>query len=417
VHRVCHRPLHRWFMKRRVRLGAAIGVAVLSMAIPPLGGSLAAPAWTLTGKVVTASGVPLAHAVVGLSVVPNHRLNAPTATNYLTGALTAADGSFVIPAPALDAATLAQAVANDGWLNIELDAAGNTGTMVGTTAGSGDYRGSSVLSVLVAPTHLASAQIGTVRGAPNAGLMTAYEVAPLVKSTPTNPCSYVWVNAICSSGGPLAGSQIDSQCGYTWDTVSEQTDWEPVGELHAWDDQTAWFSYGQTASTQFGVSFNYGQGWQVQGNIYIGNSTSSFSRSPFLGPYWGHRVNGQFAWAEDYSDNGCHSPAYRIRAEYWTGGFDASNTADVSGNDGSNGYYSAPQQDRADFSPGVTFDRDSGQGYHYGFEASAFGVTVGSETDYSTDVHMHWQMGNNNYYHSLFAFGTPPTNSTLVFSW
>jgi hypothetical protein len=400
-----------------------------AMAAPSVSTAHAAPLWTLHGTVVNTDGKAVPKAGVGLAILPSGVLAKPTPTEYIAKVVSAPDGSFSIPAPSLSAATLDQAVHNDGWLNLELEAIpatpGFCNYIVGcvndnpapaedSAIGYATYEGSYALSVLVTPSQVTGAPLGTVRSAPNDILLTVYNVQgqPVPPSTP------------CLDLSCLGAAQPASQCNYSnvsWQTVGNpENDWEPVGEIHTWDDMRGAFSYGETSSTDLGVAYDYGGGhWTASGSIHVGNSVS-FQVGPIaVGPDTPLKVQAEFGWVKEQgTPPACagQTTEYRIRATGWTGGLRPGPL--VSGNDGPSKYYGVDPTYRADiFAP--TADKNGGKNYKYTLDVSAFGVfTLSAETDYSSSVTDHWDFGSQAIKHSLFSYGAPPPdlNAQLVFA-
>jgi hypothetical protein len=406
------------------RAGVAFVASVVALGGPAahaVSSVFAAPLYTISGTVETNDGHPVAGAPVSLSLMPSHVLpSTPSAAAYIARTLTGPDGSFSIPAPSLSTAALAQAVSNDGWLNLELDSSADIGTQNGEVM----YLGGQAMSVLVTPSKVSAAPLGTVRSAPNGGLILLYGYKSIGVGTGTQAVNNLLHKIPCVENNCIqASSGFDSQCGQNWHSIDSAPYFQPVGEYHTWDDMSGHFEYGQTASTSLGVAFNYSGDWSVQGSAYMGNTNSMSAPLGRQGAYFAHQINGEFGWEEDESDSPCQGHnIYRIVPDDWTGGLAIGSSI---GGDGPSNYNSVNPNYHADYGPGVGTDpsrpitKNSGQGYHYGWQATAFGITVGSETDYSSNVSMDWTMGTNSYtYHSLFSYGAPPAspNSQLVFA-
>jgi len=407
---------------------AAVAIGASGPPAHALSTALASPLWTLSGTVETAAGNPIAYAPVGLSILPNQALpKTPTSTVYIAKTVSGPDGSFSIPAPDLSPAALAQAASNDGWLNLELD----TDVTIGTTNGNAMYLGGEVVSVLVTPSSVSAAPLGTVLSAPNGGLLIVYgEEGYDVDYAQTTENYYKGVITNCYKdlGQCIAATPAtawENQCGQNWYSIDNAPYFQPVGEFHTWNDMSGHFEYGKTASTKLGVDFNYnsGKGWTIQGNAYIGNTNSMSAPLGTQGADFAHQINGEFGWEEDESNTPCQGRAiYRIEPLEWTGGLAIGSTV---GGDGPSNYNNVNPNYHADYGQGVGTDpgrpitKNSGQGYGYSWQAQAFGVTVGSETDYSSNVEMDWTMGTAGYtWHSLFSYGAPPAsaNSQLIFA-
>lgn len=425
------RTWHRRHLFRRV--GVTLGGLAIALGGPgahAFSKVFAAPLFTISGIVETSDGHPVTDAPVSLSIMPGSALpKTPSPTVYIAQTVSGSDGSFSIPAPTLSTSALAQAASNDGWLNMELDSS----AMIGTEDGQVMYLGGEGVSALVLPSKVSAAPIGTVRSTPNHGLLLLYGYKGLAlseKSTVDNELAYVkqCVNGGLScfkSSSPSNSAAIDNQCGQNWYSIDNSPYFQPVGEYHTWDDMSGHFEYGQTASTSLGVAFNYesGDGWSVEGSVYMGTTNSMSAPLGTQGSYFAHQIMGEFGWEMDESDTPCQGRSiYRIEPLDWTGGLSIGPSI---GGDGPNNYNSVNPNYHADYGQGVGTDpsrpitKNSGTGYQYGVQAQAFGITVGAETDYSNNVEMDWTMGTAGYtWHSLFSYGAPPAsaNSQLIFA-
>jgi hypothetical protein len=415
--------LRRPLTRRLAVAGSALTVAFGGPTAHVLSSALAAPVWSISGVVQLPDGTPVSNAWVGLSIMPAGALpTTPTPTVYVAQTVTGTDGSYTIPAPTLSTDALTQAANNNGWLNFELDASSIDATpTIGTANANVMQLGSTAFSVLVGPSTIAAPTIGTILGAPNPGLLVVYEAPDDAKAVVDSlgigdPLTCVRNGQNCPS--LAAQPAYDNQCGTNWHSINSGNFNEPVGEAHTWDDMSGSFKYSKTSSTNLGVSFNYGSGWSVSGSAYMGNTSSYSVGTLNFGADYAYQALAQFAWEEDESNPPCTSKiSYRIRPLWFTGGgiYQGPN---VSGNDGPSKYYSVADQYHADIQAGQDVDVESGQGYKYSWQASAFGVTVGSETDYSTNVQMHWKMGTTGVTHSLFGYGAPPSspNVQIIFA-
>lgn len=416
--------IRRPVIRRLAAVSGALAVAFGGPTAHVLSSALAAPLWTLAGTVRLPNGNAVSNAWVGLSVAPGALPKTPTPTTYLVQVKTGTDGSFSIPAPSLSPAALAQAASNDGWLNMELDASAvNPDAAVAGANGDATYLGGDAISVLVAPSLIAAPTIGTVRGFPDNGEILLYGLAGYGTNAAQPTVSNLEHKIPCLTTNcfaqPASATSINSQCGQDWYAIQNNNYMEPVGEFHTWDDMSGEYSYGKTASTNLGVAFDYnsGNGWGLGGSAYMGQTSSYKGGSGPIGARYGYQQMNEFAWEEDESDSGCQGRSiYRIRPLWWTGG--NGQGPDVSGGDGPNNYWSVPSQYRADVRSGSPVDIESGTGYTYTWQVNAFGVSLNSETDYSTQVTMHWSMGTNSVQHSLFGYGAPPSdpNVQLVFA-
>jgi hypothetical protein len=248
--------------RRRVRVhrvaiaAASLAVVLGSAASAVFLQAAAAPLWTLGGVVEDTTGTPVAGAAVHISVLGAGAVpSTPTPTTYLANVLSGTDGSFSIPAPTFTTDVLSRIAANDGWLNLWLSATPSTATSLGTTGGDALYYGGMGLAILSGPSKVANAPIGTVKSKPDGVKLIVYQI----KADPTGT-GIKKPPLATPSANPLAQTNPTPQpgpyCTDSWYPINSETDWQPVGELHTWQDETGDFEYSQTASTQFDVGFN-----------------------------------------------------------------------------------------------------------------------------------------------------------------
>jgi len=407
-------------------LGATVTIPFTTA--PVLAQTVSAPLWSISMLVRTAEGTPAANANIRLTVLPRGGIPKGTPDHVIATTMAGTDGTFTIPAPTLDAWSLQQAAVNGGWLNMQIDASAvtipNTTHVIGSTEGTVLERASTALAVLVTDGSATEAKVGTVK-------MLANPVTLIVDQTPGQAAATVdgTKEAIISLTQKLScpncllGPQPANQCNPygNWYNISGngEVDWAPVGEYHTVDDMTGRFDYGQSASTNLGVGYNFsdGNGWQVSGSVYIGNSNNQSNSSGYNeGAWYSQEIDAQFHYVEEEADpSGCTpepGPEYRVRSDYWTAGM-----SDTVGNgepgDGQANYCSVPAGYYADFNPGGNTDSINSSGWTYTWDVSAYGVTLSSETDYSQQEHLHWDFGTvsgTEEWHSVFSFYGPLTS-------
>jgi hypothetical protein len=331
---------------------------------------------------------------------------------------------------------LSQAVANGGWLNLELDgevhsapAATVADPTIAGGEGTADGFGSKGLSVMATPSSLADPAIGTIRSSGDAGLLVVYSYAGVAKATvgpvpkPTLP--------ICTN--TCSTPNITSQCGQNWHRINAENDWGVYSEFHTWDDETGHMQYGRTASTDIDFAFQYGDGgpWNINGSLHMGNTNGSGGGSGWVGTYQVQQYAAQYTVVEEESDSPCQGRnIYRTYTTQYTGGTEFFGYG-YSGNDGPNAYYAQPVDNRADFgqcnyessagSDDGGFSRTQGndQRWSAGLGINAWGgaVSLAVTTSYSEEHKAHWDFGCASEVHSLFGRdGSPGGNATTIFA-
>ncbi|HXA27972.1 MAG TPA: hypothetical protein VN193_04415 [Candidatus Angelobacter sp.] len=429
------------------RLAVVVGAFTLSVAGPAshaFSSALASPLWVLQGQVRTAGGQPVPNALVKLSVLPSGSVLPTTVASPaqpLAVVVAGTDGSYSIPAPSLGPAMLAQAVANGGWLNFELDGETVTAPTVAGAQGNLDLYGSKGVAVLVAPSAVADPVIGTVRSTGNSGLLVVYSyqgvatgtVVPVVSTAVSN----VEHKVPCLTSNCFVANQstpnITSQCGQNWYRINAENDWGVYSEFHTWDDETGHMQYGRTASTDIDFAFQYGDGgpWNINGSLHMGNTNGNGGGSGWVGTYQVQQYAAEYTVVEEESDSPCQGRnIYRTYTTQYTGGTKFWGYGDAS-NDGPNGYYAQPVDNQADFGQcnyesstgaddgGFTRTQGTDQTWRGGLGITAWGgaVSLAVTTSYSEEHKSHWDFGCSSEVHSLFGRdGSPGSSATTIFA-
>lgn len=236
-----------------------------------------------------------------------------------------------------------------------------------------------------------------------------------------NATDAAWAFASMNSG--------DGNCETTYQQWTYQTNWEPLSDMHAGNDTTVVGEYWSNLTSNVGVAFkqetqNGNGSWQVDGST--NDTANAYANSGSFGPNIGTRLDAQTQFVQYHEADDCKAGNGREYWEYWdeigptawTGGLDidGSNLTQYDGQQEYNNYSEyGGSWDHTGHGGGIA--KQQGKGYKYSWEVSAFGVTLGSETDWDNNLKETWTFGHQPYWHHLFGHDNPPASATLVFAW
>lgn len=359
----------------------------------------------ISGIVRGAQGQTVAGARVQLNALAVDK----TGVHEISIASTTSDasGRYAFPAPtASQTAVLAKV--DLGEINYEVDASYVSG---------GVLQAATATAPASAAVSSASAQARTAAGLPAAGGMdlTAHPVQ--------------------LAGGKLAKASAVSPnvggCYFGWNSVSGGTYSVIMGEPHAFIDMSVQYQYTQSAVTTIGLAYSANGGpWAANGTFgvsYVGDSGLITAPS---GIHYAPYVYGQWTYVKQqeygYGSQGCAGTlnSYRIVPTGWTGGSTISGNLTAYDGPNSPGWL----YDQAHGGNGeikiplnATFYKDGGSGATYGGGVSFAGISLSSNTTYSSSVKYTWKMGGNtNVGHDLFGangvFPAQSSGATIVYA-
>ena len=158
-----------------------------------------------------------------------------------------------------------------------------------------------------------------------------------------------------------------------------------IGQLHSVAGMTASFSYGQTADSDIGTAFSAGNGpFSVSGDAHVGNSTGSSVTITRSGEF-GHKLLTQFRFQRWRYASSCGGVFDKIQPFRWDGS-GLTIGADVSNLD----HHCAASSFRSEFAAGTDFDQQASRSTRESGAVTLVGVKLGSDSGYSTSVHLHW---------------------------
>ncbi len=158
-----------------------------------------------------------------------------------------------------------------------------------------------------------------------------------------------------------------------------------IGELHVVTGMTASFTYGRTADSDIGTTFEAGNGpFSVSGASHVGNSTGSSVTITRTGNF-GHRLLSQFRYQRWHYANSCTGQYDKVEPVKWAGSGLVIG-ADVSSLD----HHCAASSFRSDFPAGSDFDQQSARSSRVTGAATLLGVKVDADSGFSKSVHLHW---------------------------
>jgi hypothetical protein len=341
---------------------------LLAVSQPAIAGSASTLPIVASGVVVDSTGSPAAGVPVSLY------LSANPSTNPLAQTTTDANGAYSI-ALANTPDLVAAESANGGYVNFDLLAGGTV------TSLSRQW-----LNNTWSQEWSSSPAMARIRLAASRGTRDSYPPAP------------------CNGYGGLPEKTL----------VSKSTAWTTVGEFHAANDTTGFFSYGNTADSTIGAGFQTpGNPWGIVGSVHISNTKSASAKIVLRrGPKYGRRENTQMQYG--YYKWGCsgfnHTWGYEVDALQWTGSSqDGSDNSNLDGGCSNSPY-------RASFAHNSTFERSSYRAVDFNGAAGVFGATLDAHSGYSQNVVLHWDFGSNNIAHWLCGDDNYVTSSQRVFA-
>ena len=397
------------------KIGIRLVVLVFLLATTGTSAAADLPANVLIGQVRLPSGEPLRNAWVGLEPLETNPSTSWHPLKWVAQSSTDGNGRFSLAIPTTSS-LLSLAAENDGVLNMMLfvrgvadsdsdpepepAAPGRQANLIDNALGSPQSYESQVYSTAMAVgaavVDNGARQAGFALQAPNSVSLRATMLQGVSERPPRDvPGCYPNVRVI-----------------------GETYPFGVVGEFHTYDDVTGYFKYGKTADTEMGVAYSYAGGnWEAEGTTHMGNYIGAYAQWN-RGPHWGKQVLTQFRFVQEEIKWGCdpYNPDRRIRAVEWWGA-----TAEGADRSFHDGYYGAFDEGKSPYKQGFAhnteFHTEHAQAYRYSQGFSAFGVSIGSQSGYSTTVQLHWNFGSAPWTHYLIGRNGPPKSANVVYSW
>lgn len=159
----------------------------------------------------------------------------------------------------------------------------------------------------------------------------------------------------------------------------------------------------------------------MSGSYHIGNGGGAGAITGWNGPHFGQWLFAQFQYVKEHNTRICgglSATQWRVRPSSWQGGIltgvDVSSWDGCEGN--GQGYCHQGAGNHADFPANAGFDRYWNQAADYGGSISAFGVSLGGHSTYSSNMKLSWHFGGNPH-HALFGHdGSPGNNATVIYA-
>jgi hypothetical protein len=432
------RPVLRRNARRSAILAA---VALLVAPLSAAHGATPVPTGVLTG-VVTLAGQPVSGATVTVTALPG--LDAPTGPfrqEPMASGTTSATGRFSIPL-AVNQNIIDMANLNGDYVNYWVQAfyndveAADLDKMVwggeGTAYTAADLAYSTLIDTGL--TEPVSGAVGAVLSTPDTVTLelTAYEGADTVKMT-SSGVARDGVNTACTTtvsvgnsacGTAGEGSSCESTYGPIITVVGRETNYGPIGEGHVEYDSTGTFSYGESANTDLdgAYSANGGPFKVTAGTSHMGNKSSTVTAAYTAGhasiqlSQFNYREE-RLDFTDDMGDGHVCRHDYRVIPEGWKGG--GTTGADVRSHD------SAGQMDAARgkgwatyYAPDMkrTYTKKTAKGERYKGSISAFGISLGAQSTWSTNVSMAWKFGTATD-HWLYGSNGTSNDAENVYAW
>jgi hypothetical protein len=319
--------------------------------------------------------------------------NAEPAPTVVATGTTDAEGRAslrVAPSPML----IAEAAANDGWVNFEAED-GETAQFYSFSRrwdGTNWVDRSGANSVVKIDTAAPDPADG---GAPNA----------------------VRAAAVAEPAVPAAGFP-HTTCMW-WGPTSATTANTVIGQVHAGADTHVSFSYGETADSDIDVGYAHGSGSFVpSGSAHVGTSAGAEIGFDNKGPNWRHKLESGFQYIKYEYIHSADCPDetgrtgrydYKVVVNKWTGG--ATVGADKSGT-----YCPADAPNLADYDPGTHLRRYKSRAYHFTAGVDAFGATLGATSGYSNNAEFTMTFGTAKAHHWICGNNAAVTTSSLVWA-
>jgi len=429
------------------------------------GGSFGPMTQVLSGTLLypaAPSNLPVQNDQVLIYDVP---LGTSPPTQTLIGTTTtdqAGDWSFALPAFAsLPATVQADALANNGILNVEADAYATATTASGTSymESAETYESAWVGTGTQSPPPglgppLAQTMILTPAGPDNSGQNTPANQAatwasqndPAITDGPVDPNAGPPLNAygyqtigtnnnydpyIAYDGTDLTGVTplpfILSQhppCSNWYTVPFAGPKWSIIGEVHTSNDSSGSFAYTKGSQTTFGIEFSAdsGQDWSADGSITISNNSSSLTSTwPTIGPNDSRRTK-LLEMYEELQHNYATCEGYKAfhTDKIWAEGTYVNHNVFplgygkagyLNGTDTFTGYclekinhlYWTQRIAR-----GFTETWNWGSGYGFKLGATVEGAGLGTETDYTTITSVIYTAGKRSYDHWTWGVNGNP---------
>ncbi len=196
-----------------------------------------------------------------------------------------------------------------------------------------------------------------------------------------------------------------------------------VGEIHAYADQHAGFTYGTTSdtTTQVGLSVD-GEHWSVEGSRNTHNTHSTDWHYLDAGPYFGKQMRMKFdfdelkqEWTCQYNrDKTYYAYVEEAVANTWEG----ATGADVSRYDGPNAYAGANSHYVYIVAPHSGIDVSKGKGYGYSGAFSIEGFSAGAETMHDKTITITQDAGDDHFEHDTWGNNKyVPNGPQIIYSY
>lgn len=366
----------RW---HRVLL-ALVGVSVFSTGLAPPSAVAAGdgPVMLVTGAVlpaplegnVTVYLWPDSAARAGME--PGAVLNLPVvAQSVFKG------GSFAVPMPPDTSAIAAEAASNGGTANFMLTAVG--GQRSGNWFFSRSLRPEDAAPVVEVPLDSPAPAPGPGHEDPTDPICGLRDIdpgsglterplterpSPESAASPENHC----VGGTTPSATPCYAELIDSG---NWP--------DTIGEIHVPSGGTGAYTYTQGASTMIEVKVSAdGGNWQGGGGVKMVKQ-SSLDSGWNVGSGFAQQLQTHYRF-EKYRLNGYCPPELTIKASGWLGG--ATHGVGVGQWDGQ--CLTTYKTWAVPYTPGTWLEKTAGRSFRYAIGATAFGINLGSETEWTT---------------------------------
>jgi hypothetical protein len=399
----------------KARVGAVVCVAALLMSwsVPVF----ADDEGTIYGTVVDQAGQSVGNAVVTITeLVPNPPVD-PYYEPVLGSTYSDGNGNWTLTVPS-NQQLIEDAEANDNRLNVWISALFEDLPVAPTNPCQPLYEPAGSACTPVREIYQAVRAVA-IEYDPGSSSFAASEPATLVVQ------QVATVAADAAAGNLPQGNQTPNPqpgpppCTYKTTLITQEDDYQPVGEFHAWTDTTGKFTYGKTADSDVGVGVAYNGGsWSVSGSAHMGNS-DEFAVSWNRGPSFGKQLKSGYHFVRerlmpDAGSSPSCSRTDRIRGTKWiTGAVDGT---DVSSWDGPSAYGNRCSGCGAVFGANTGADRNTGNSYTYTAGVQAFGVGLNIKSGFSSYVRIHWNFGSARTSHYLFGRDAAPNSAKIIYA-
>jgi hypothetical protein len=204
--------------------------------------------------------------------------------------------------------------------------------------------------------------------------------------------------------------------------VGKEVDYQAVGEAHVMYDSTGKFEYGEHANTDLNGAYSAGGGpYSTSGSANHMGNKSGMVRQAFTAHQayvvrtGFHYRKERLDFTDDQGDGHVCRSDFRIIPDGWVAG--AILGDNVSSHD------SAGQMDAARgktwatlFGPDTEFEKNTSKGQKYKTGVTAFGITLGAQSEWSNQVDVHWTFGSGDD-HWLYGSDNTVIKAKNVYAW